>query len=1257
MCFMKTFVSHTVCNILTSFLLLSFSISPTRLQGQESGKQLHIRELVSSLNNLKNKGPSVNPDPECFMKYSAVADRDGWFRVNYIRPIKSGLASDVPLEMVSHYLASYAGTSIRFADSIALEWMGKKAHIAVLEWSVTKKERDTSLYSVAVLTPDGKLLFDGILSNSISEVDDIRSFTATGNDISRSIEASARVSSLTGSVTLHWRVAFTAQSSLCIEPGTDGRFNLITSEITCWKTDPYGIPPQGEPVVYFGSDGTAGELNDLFVSTVTISDSPDHFSTGIYACETSDGKGDSQTALFNIVYENGITVSPPDVPDAPVRLSASSSEGQSMSIVNQIRANPDRKKYEGVFWNSGFLKLENFTVAAEEGGYETGKITADIPVNCAYTFWDATPIFQDVLHAGTASLPVEYTRGHSLPNPICQTAASDYSLIEGQQTTITVRITNPSKVADIVAGTVSLDSVSMTGILSLTGSAAIPLDTIPAGQSREYAFVLEGASAGNTKPEITIIWQWGCPADCERKTLSMVASPDRSIEVLPPPSITVTSPEGSESLQSGLTYDIEWTSSRTSGIVELSYSADNGVTWISIADSVPDNGSFGWNVPVLYSRNCLVRVSDAAGPVSDQNNSVFTIWDTPVLTVASPNGGESWEPGSIHNITWYSSGNSGNINISYSVDGGSVWVEIVSSTPDDGVFEWTLPQITSSACLVRLTDTDGNPSDLSNSLFTIARRPQINIISPNGGEIWEAGSVRIITWTSFGSGGNVRLLYSSNNGNSWIEITDNTPDDGSFSWTIPDVRSSQCLVSVSDIDGTPGDQSDSVFTIPSPPFVTVTSPNGGETFLSGTPHPITWTSGRTSGRVQILFSADNGTGWTEITNDTPDDGSFTWIIPEIPSPECLVMVRDADASPAEQSNAVFIITDICTPATFVSQPSDIERCPPAGSASFEVSLTGLPPFRYQWQINHNGAWTDVTDGMPAGAKYIDATTARLTVSGIYEAGIYQFRCRVAFCQAEISESRIASLTVHPSSPAAMISTILQPTCHVPAGSVILNNLPAEGSWTLTLIPGLQTFTGTGSNFALGDLEPGVYSCTITNQWGCKSEMTGEFEIEKPDPGVIPEITIKYSDVLICYNLGDSLISYQWYEGQNPIPDATLQYYQTHKQPGEYRVFTTDRDGCSNFSDAIVLSRSKSLVAFPNPAYASFKLMLEDYYEGSARILVLNSSGTRVFEKYIRNVSDEILEGIPVDNLKSGLYMVRVFLDNNEILYTKIMVSN
>jgi len=99
--------------------------------------------------------------------------------------------------------------------------------------------------------------------------------------------------------------------------------------------------------------------------------------------------------------------------------------------------------------------------------------------------------------------------------------------------------------------------------------------------------------------------------------------------------------------------------------------------------------------------------------------------------------------------------------------------------------------------------------------------------------------------------------------------------------------------------------------------ITVTSPNGGETWNIGTAYNITWTWTGTVGSLDIDYSTNNGTDWASAATGEANDGSFLWTVPSItPSTTCLVRVQEADGTPTDISNAVFAIA-MSSPASGV----------------------------------------------------------------------------------------------------------------------------------------------------------------------------------------------------------------------------------------------------------------------------------------------------------------------------------------------------
>jgi hypothetical protein len=156
-------------------------------------------------------------------------------------------------------------------------------------------------------------------------------------------------------------------------------------------------------------------------------------------------------------------------------------------------------------------------------------------------------------------------------------------------------------------------------------------------------------------------------------------------------------------------------------------------------------------------------------------------------------------------------------------------------------------------------------------------------------------------------------------------------------------------------------------------------------------------------------------------------------------------------------------------------------------------------------------------------------------------------------------------------------------------------------------------------------------------------------------GVVPKIKSKWGNLLICFNVGDSIQTFQWYKAGASISNATSQYYLTNKSVGYYKVETTDKNGCKNISDSIRISGTKSLIAYPNPASLSFSLKFNDESDSRAEVSIINSSGIEVMNYQVENFNNETLREIPVKQLKEGIYSIRVVLDQEELYYTKIMV--
>ena len=343
------------------------------------------------------------------------------------------------------------------------------------------------------------------------------------------------------------------------------------------------------------------------------------------------------------------------------------------------------------------------------------------------------------------------------------------------------------------------------------------------GMFSQNSLVLHFGLGGHASVDSLVIrWPRGTV-----QTLIDVAADQRLI--LTESSLIVTSPNGGESWTVGNSYDITWTADTASVThVTTEYSTDNGAHW-TLIDTTANHGAYTWTIPDTPSDSCRVRISDRVdGDPSDISDSMFSIRvPEPVLRVTSPNGGEAWIIGNSYDITWTADTASvTRVTIEYSTDNGAHWTTVIDSIASDSFYTWTIPDAPSGSCRVRISDQiDGDPWDVSDEIFAIVPEPTLILTSPNSGETWVVGNSYPITWIADTSWVHaVTIEYSTDNGAHWTLI-DSTTNDGSHTWTIPDIPSDSCRVRVSDqMDGAPSDVSEGMFAIRVPLIWQVTLP-------------------------------------------------------------------------------------------------------------------------------------------------------------------------------------------------------------------------------------------------------------------------------------------------------------------------------------------------------------------------------------------------------------------------------------------------
>ncbi len=181
------------------------------------------------------------------------------------------------------------------------------------------------------------------------------------------------------------------------------------------------------------------------------------------------------------------------------------------------------------------------------------------------------------------------------------------------------------------------------------------------------------------------------------------------------------------------------------------------------------------------------------------------------------------------------------------------------------------------------------------------------------------------------------------------------------------------------------------------------------------------------------------------------------------------------------------LSDPSTPTITVGTITSPTTCG-GTDGSVALSFTNVPNATYN--VTYTGG---------SGSSTITVTGGTGTITGLAAGTYTNFQITANGCTSTPSGSAIVSNPTSPNAPT--VGTITPPTCTVATGSVVLNGLPASGTWTIN--PGGTT--GTGTSTTISSLSPGTYNFTVTNSAGCTSSASANVVI--PDQPATPSAPV------------------------------------------------------------------------------------------------------------------------------------------------------
>ncbi|MCX8036948.1 MAG: GPI anchored serine-threonine rich family protein [Candidatus Sumerlaeia bacterium] len=257
-------------------------------------------------------------------------------------------------------------------------------------------------------------------------------------------------------------------------------------------------------------------------------------------------------------------------------------------------------------------------------------------------------------------------------------------------------------------------------------------------------------------------------------------------------SLNLTSPNGGEFWLRGTTHEIKWVSTLTQP-AQVKIELYKGGSFHSVITAATDNdGSHTWSIPATQPLGSDYRVRiqlTSPTTVYDFTNTTFRI-AAPQIVVLWPQAKAVLTPGVSQLLQWQSSDIPvRNPHVRIELWRGGVFdLLITSSTADTGSYQWRIPPNIPPGphFQIRISSVeDPSIEGFSEEQFALANLPAVQLLTPNGSERVQRGSLQVISWRYNGLPNTDARVELYRSGQLVDQIARVMMADGSVRWAVP----------------------------------------------------------------------------------------------------------------------------------------------------------------------------------------------------------------------------------------------------------------------------------------------------------------------------------------------------------------------------------------------------------------------------------------------------------------------------------------
>ncbi len=344
----------------------------------------------------------------------------------------------------------------------------------------------------------------------------------------------------------------------------------------------------------------------------------------------------------------------------------------------------------------------------------------------------------------------------------------------------------------------------------------------------------------------------------------------------------------------------------------------------------------------------------------------------------------------------------------------------------------------------------------------------------------------------------------------------------------------------------------------------------------------------------------------------------------------------------EYQKGIFLILGT-TPLKPAKPEGKTKLCINAGKQEFKTS-GAIFASTFKWSITPSNAGELTESGKTATLAFNSKFTGKvaITVKAINNQGV-----------SEPSDTLFVNIMDIPEPPTISTRGSYCSTNNYGDSIKILNSQPLYNyQLVLNGVNQNEILEGNGGVISWSNLYEGNYAI-VENV--CNTTLAENLKIVKVDPSSVkPQLEVKWNDVIVCRNTGDSIGTYRWFYNGEEIVGQNKQYLWTQKKEGYYSVVTSDISGCLFSSDSIRIEREIQASIYPNPNQGNFRLTFGNQFKGQTLVRISGSNSIPVKTLTFSKETEQVEMDFSLPDLKPGIYFLEVIQKNERVFYEKFI---